>query len=169
MIDRAYYSEMFEDPDFGRLTSLERIFYLGCISCQDRSGKVTADARYLRHKLYGYDNISVQQVAAIRDSVLEKFPKVWLEEVDGKLYIRVINYGGQAPRQRLSAGRLEWHRIAFTTRPRIFARDNYQCRICGATAPLEVDHVTPIAKGGTNDDDNLQTLCKPCNRRKWAH
>lgn len=31
---------------------------------------------------------------------------------------------------------------------------------------LEVDHVVPISKGGTNDLDNLQTLCEPCNQAK---
>ena len=31
---------------------------------------------------------------------------------------------------------------------------------------LEVDHVIPKAKGGQNDDKNLQLLCGNCNRRK---
>ena len=31
---------------------------------------------------------------------------------------------------------------------------------------LEVDHIIPRAKGGQDDDKNLQLLCGNCNRRK---
>lgn len=31
-----------------------------------------------------------------------------------------------------------------------------------------IDHITPIARGGTNDPTNLQLLCPDCNRRKGA-
>ena len=30
----------------------------------------------------------------------------------------------------------------------------------------ELDHIVPISKGGTNDDDNLQMLCKECHYHK---
>ena len=29
-----------------------------------------------------------------------------------------------------------------------------------------IDHITPVNQGGTNDRDNLQLLCAPCNLRK---
>lgn len=32
----------------------------------------------------------------------------------------------------------------------------------------EIDHVQPIAKGGTNWPDNLQLLCRHCNQKKQA-
>ena len=51
-------------------------------------------------------------------------------------------------------------------RPRIFERDGWRCRECGKAARLEVDHVIPLHKGGTNLDDNLQSLCRKCHRRK---
>lgn len=41
------------------------------------------------------------------------------------------------------------------------------CRICDQPAN-EVDHVTPLARGGTNDRANLQALCKSCHSRKTA-
>jgi len=31
---------------------------------------------------------------------------------------------------------------------------------------LEVDHITPVAAGGTDDLDNLRTLCRECNEGK---
>ena len=41
-----------------------------------------------------------------------------------------------------------------------------RCRNCGATAglaALQVDHITPVCKGGTNEKRNLQVLCQACN------
>lgn len=34
--------------------------------------------------------------------------------------------------------------------------------------PAEVDHIVPRALGGTNDPDNLQTLCAECHKGKSA-
>lgn len=48
-------------------------------------------------------------------------------------------------------------------------RDGYRCQRCGAAPPiLHVDHKIPLSKGGTDTDDNLETLCGPCNLRKGA-
>ena len=41
------------------------------------------------------------------------------------------------------------------------------CEACGTWA-CEVDHITPLAQGGTNDWHNLQALCKACHSRKTA-
>ena len=54
-------------------------------------------------------------------------------------------------------------------RHEVFKRDGYRCRECGASkdeTSLEIDHIVPVARGGTNDIDNLQTLCRECNRMK---
>jgi len=54
---------------------------------------------------------------------------------------------------------------------RIKARDGYRCQMCGAVhipEDMEVDHITPIFRGGSEDDDNLQSLCKPCHEDKTA-
>lgn len=51
----------------------------------------------------------------------------------------------------------------------VFKRDSFTCQYCGAKAPdviLEVDHINPVAEGGTNDILNLITCCRDCNRGK---
>jgi hypothetical protein len=49
----------------------------------------------------------------------------------------------------------------------VLKRDRYRCRICRATdSELEIDHIVPVSRGGPDTLDNLQTLCRPCNRSK---
>lgn len=59
--------------------------------------------------------------------------------------------------------------IPKTTRFEVFKRDKFTCQYCGASAPdviLEIDHITPVSKGGGNDIMNLITSCRACNRGK---
>lgn len=42
-------------------------------------------------------------------------------------------------------------------------RDGSRCVRCGATAPLAVHHVVPVAEGGAMAVDNLTTLCERCH------
>lgn len=56
--------------------------------------------------------------------------------------------------------------VSKRTRFEVLKRDNHTCRYCGATAPdaiLTVDHVTPVALGGTDDPSNLVAACRDCN------
>ena len=51
----------------------------------------------------------------------------------------------------------------------IFKRDLFTCQYCGAQPPsvvLVVDHVTPLADGGSNTIDNYLTACEACNQGK---
>lgn len=34
--------------------------------------------------------------------------------------------------------------------------------------PFEIDHIMPVVEGGTNHIDNLQLLCRRCNRSKGS-
>jgi hypothetical protein len=51
----------------------------------------------------------------------------------------------------------------------VFKRDGFTCQYCGANPPmviLEVDHIIPVSKDGSDDIDNLLTSCFDCNRGK---
>ena len=52
----------------------------------------------------------------------------------------------------------------------ILKRDGFTCQYCGRKAPeveLEIDHIVPVAKGGSNEIDNLITACHECNNGKF--
>ena len=54
----------------------------------------------------------------------------------------------------------------------VFERDGFTCQYCGRTTPaviLEVDHVIPVSKQGSNEPENLITACIDCNRGKHNH
>ena len=46
-----------------------------------------------------------------------------------------------------------------------------KCAVCKASiaeGPYHLDHIKPLARGGTNQRTNLQLLCPPCNLSKSA-
>lgn len=62
------------------------------------------------------------------------------------------------------------------TRERILKRDYGLCQECrrnGRLTPLTLrtcitDHIIALSNGGSNDDDNLQSLCYTCDEAKTA-
>lgn len=66
--------------------------------------------------------------------------------------------------------------VAPVSRVRIFERDKWKCRLCGKKvkrdavvphprAPV-LDHVLPLARGGTHEPANVQLACFMCNAHK---
>lgn len=65
--------------------------------------------------------------------------------------------------------RVERAKVSNKMRFSIYERDGYRCRMCHRRYDpeyLEIDHIYPIAKGGKSTYDNLQTLCRRCNKEK---
>jgi len=62
--------------------------------------------------------------------------------------------------------------ISLSIRYEVLKKDKYTCVKCGQrparnnNVELEIDHIVPVSKGGTNDIKNLQTLCRKCNQGK---
>jgi len=59
---------------------------------------------------------------------------------------------------------VQWKEI----RRAILERDKFLCQFCGrggraSDIILEIDHITPRSAGGSDDFDNLRTLCQNCH------
>jgi 5-methylcytosine-specific restriction endonuclease McrA len=55
----------------------------------------------------------------------------------------------------------QWKKL----RLRILSRDGRECYWCGMDATT-VDHIIPVAKGGSDDPENLVAACRRCNFSK---
>ena len=61
----------------------------------------------------------------------------------------------------------------------VFERDHWRCQLCGCKTPQrlrgknqptspEVDHITPLSRGGGHTWNNVQCACRKCNIEKRA-
>lgn len=75
---------------------------------------------------------------------------------------RLIRSGSRCPACRL---RRPSGNAWAPTRRYVLLRDNHRCQECGGPGNV-VDHITPIAHGGTDHPSNLRALCAACNGRK---
>ena len=53
-------------------------------------------------------------------------------------------------------------------RHQLLIEANYKCKMCQTDKDLEIDHIIPVSRGGTDDFNNLQVLCKKCNLEKFT-
>lgn len=60
--------------------------------------------------------------------------------------------------------------FSYSIVPELMKKQSGKCTVCRGllTKFVEIDHIFPIALGGTNEKFNLQLLCRPCNRSKGA-
>jgi hypothetical protein len=50
----------------------------------------------------------------------------------------------------------------------VMARSSSVCSYCGGNEKLEIDHKTPLSRGGDNSIENLVAACRACNASKGA-
>lgn len=78
-------------------------------------------------------------------------------------------YKSEKRREELRREFIESERakMSDSLRYKVFQRDSFKCKICGATTAdgvkLHVDHIIPVSKGGRTEFNNLQVLCERCN------
>ena len=56
--------------------------------------------------------------------------------------------------------------IPKSVRQKVLIRDEYRCVKCSSQKDLQFDHNVAVANGGSNEEDNVQLLCKRCNQMK---
>lgn len=49
-------------------------------------------------------------------------------------------------------------------RSKVLERDGNECLRCGSTADLEIHHIIPVSQGGSDELENLATLCSECHK-----
>ena len=58
--------------------------------------------------------------------------------------------------------------VSVKNKKTVASNQKWNCNICKnmLDETYEIDHITPLYKGGTNDIINLQALCPNCHRKK---
>lgn len=73
--------------------------------------------------------------------------------------------------QKFGSIQTERERISDELKQEILQKFDFRCAHCKRhmidnNTILEIDHIIPLNRGGTNSKTNLQALCKECNRKK---
>jgi len=87
------------------------------------------------------------------------------EEVETILEQRITDY----LEMRNPFGDSNLDAVPGSVRFEVLKRSGGRCELCGTSSrdnQIDVDHIVPRAKGGSNDISNLQALCRTCNAQK---
>jgi predicted restriction endonuclease len=99
----------------------------------------------------------------------------WCEQRKDETHPHFCTYHAEQERlhqQEISSIEDPTEPFALSVRFQVLKRDLYRCQLCGVAAQdgphvrLEVDHIIPRSKGGSDDIENKHTLCFACNRGK---
>ena len=117
------------------------------------------------HNIIGWDKDTNQFVLADFEMLEDKQREHLIELCKEKLAEFVRRRGSDLfSHRRKSSGY-----IPGTKRYEILKQAKFRCELCGISAEdkaLEVDHIIPRNKGGSDDMANLQALCYSCNAMK---
>ncbi len=164
------YAGVINDPKVMRLPEATRWHWVAFLCVASDNGGRLPPAADLAFSL----RMTAQRVAAITTELVHA---ELLDSVDGGF--EPHNWKGRQYVSDNSTARVQRYRekraaaglpITWTCpkklKAQVFDRDGHACCYCGATDDLSVDHKVPQSRGGTDDVDNLQTLCRPCNASK---
>jgi hypothetical protein len=64
--------------------------------------------------------------------------------------------------------KIKKRKVSEKTKKIVASNQKWKCNICSEllSASYEVDHINPLFKGGSNEIDNLQALCRNCHGNK---
>lgn len=81
-----------------------------------------------------------------------------------------FNSEDSATKRILKSGNTSKRSVSETKKKFVASRQNWHCNDCREQLPawFEVDHVTRLDRGGTNNVDNLVALCRNCHGKKTA-
>lgn len=105
------------------------------------------------YSIVGFQNLTEQEI-----QTLIALCKTKIDEYSKKRGERIWQH------RKLSSGL-----ISGTVRYGVLKRAGTRCELCGVSneiKALEVDHIIPRNKGGSDDISNLQALCYSCNAMK---
>lgn len=137
------YSEILNDRSFSLLSmSLRGVLMQLWVLASENNGFV----------LFCTDEISFRLRATIKDGDLKK----------------IINSGLLSVVDSMEDFENPW-KTRYITREikdAVLKRDGHKCVDCDSKENIEFDHIMPVSRGGDSTIENIQLLCRSCNRKK---
>lgn len=145
----------------------------------NRMGMTSDDLRCFIISMYQDEGYSAQAIASrlqaeTGQTFTSRSIQRWLKALG------ITRTASEGFKLAVSQGRVQWAykaekfkrlRKAMPLRLRyaVLERDGFKCVLCGSKDLLEIDHIKPVAFGGTDEIANLQALCYACNQGKRLH
>jgi 5-methylcytosine-specific restriction endonuclease McrA len=115
-----------------------------------------------------------RRYAAKRDEILARDrAKYWADPEKARK--RVLDWQKRNPEKHADAESRRRARLRAATRVEkidrlsVYERDGGRCHVCGKKVPkakFELDHLTPLAKGGEHTYENVRVAHRSCNARR---
>lgn len=165
---------LFSNEVLGQMTAHARLLFIGLWCHADREGRLEDRPARLKAELFPYDEIDVDELL----TALHRKKFVRRYRIGKSRYIQINKFlDHQKPHYKEPPSLIpapDGHvdslyivgAVPEPVRQEIFERDGRQCVLCHSTDKLSIDHIKPRSLGGTNDKDNLRTLCMSCNASK---
>jgi hypothetical protein len=109
--------------------------------------------------------------------VIDDYPHLWHNGDGYGGYVRMaledafFEFNFPRPPERSHEEREGRRNRAPISRTKLIAvmkKSDSRCVNCASDVDLQIDHILPHSRGGTNDLSNLQMLCRDCNLSKGA-
>lgn len=123
-----------------------------CIDCYSKKSK-------------GYYKTDEESKSKRRIAEKKRYYKLKAEDPE-KLKLKYITVALRR-RERYAMNGDKVH-ISIDLLRKVLERDENKCLACGSIENLEMDHIVPVSCGGRTTFDNLQLLCRECNRSKFT-
>lgn len=190
---RTVKPDFWRDQELALLSRDARLFYIGLWNFADDDGRVIGDPAYLKGQIFPYDEDA--RVEVYLEELRSQDKIVQYTSDKGEKFIHVVRLNKHqkidkrypstlpappppTPRKNVPA---ELRCQLATKYGAAWGKKavKVKCALCPTMGEvefltrrwpgflwLEIDHIKPLAAGGQTVIENLQLLCKPCNRHK---
>lgn len=173
---RTIKPEFWSDETVGSLSPNSRLLFIASWSLADDEGLLPWTASFLRAQVFGYDDLSLDQISAFMNEITGAGLVHPYQDGKGKSFGWIVKF---RKHQKIDKPQPAKHPLPslqnHEVRKAYAVRDGWVCHVCGdaidpATSAhkrrLSLDHLHPQGHGGLDAPSNIKTAHFGCNAGK---